>query len=396
MLDPLPIRLVVVLLGATQIVGYGTLYYAYPILAPFIAAELGWREDAVFGVLSAALLVGCLMAPQAGRLADRIGAARMMTIGSVAASAAMLILALAPGPVGFFAGVIAVQLASNLVFYAAAFVVLVQAAGDGARLRITHLTLIAGFASTLFWPLTSNLAAHFTWREIYCGYAVLNLVVCAPAHAILARRAHHVQASAPQDTPAASTESGTIKGKQRKIFVLLLVGFAVQGFVLSAILVHMVPTLESVGLGASALLVAALFGPAQVASRFVNMIFGRNLGQIGLAIIAASMMPLSAIALASTAPWLPGAIAFVILFGFGSGLNSIVGGTLPLALFGAKGYGALLGWTTSARQFAGAFAPFALSAVATSSSTITALWMVSVLGIVGIAAFVAIALVVRR
>ncbi|MBX3578777.1 MAG: arsenite efflux MFS transporter ArsK [Rhizobiaceae bacterium] len=389
-----PMWIVVWLLGATQVVGYGTLLYAFPLLAPDIAAEIGWREDLVFAALSVGLLASGLTAPVAGRLADSYGAARVMTFGSGAAALALIVLAIAPGPAGFVAGVVLTQLASSFVLYASAFVVLVQAGGEAARGRITHLTLIAGFASTVFWPLTYLLDARLGWRDVYLVYAALNAAICLPVHAYLARSAR--SAGVAQAPAAHATESVTGHRSERTIFLVMLLGFAVEGFVLSAMLVHMVPMLQAVGLGAAALAVGALFGPAQVASRLVNMVAGRALSQTSLAIVAAFMLPASAAVLAASAPWLPGALTFAILFGFGSGLNTIVSGTLPLALFGARGYGSRLGWGTWARQFAGAFAPFAFAASTAASSTHATLWMLAALGLVGIAAFVLIALLRSR
>jgi len=174
-------------LGATQIVGYGTLYYSYSILAPAVAAELAWSQQWVFAILSLSLLASAVLAPIAGRWADRFGAGTLLVPGSVAAAAALLLCALVPGRVGFAIGVLAMQLASCFVLYSTAFVAIVQLGGRDAQRSITHLTLIAGFASTLFWPLTTALHEHFGWREILAIFAALNLCVCLPLHAWLAR-----------------------------------------------------------------------------------------------------------------------------------------------------------------------------------------------------------------
>ncbi len=123
----------------------------------------------------------------------------------------------------------------------------------------------------------------------------------------------------------------------------------------------MVPMVTAMGLGTAGLMISMLFGPAQVASRLTNMLFGGRLSQSMLAVIAAVLLPTGLMLLFATSPWLPGVIVFALLFGFGSGLSSIIGGTLPLELFGRTGYGARLGWVTAARQFSSAFAPFAFA-----------------------------------
>ena len=174
-------------LGLTQIIGYGTLYYSFSILAPAMAKDFGLSQDWVFAALSASLFAGSLFAPMAGRWADQFGAAPLMAIGSVAAALALALCAAAPSLTTFFLALLAMELSSSFVLYSAAFVLIVQLGAPQPQRSITHLTLIAGFASTLFWPLTSALHDYLTWREVYLVFAALNLGVCLPIHAWLMR-----------------------------------------------------------------------------------------------------------------------------------------------------------------------------------------------------------------
>ncbi|CAN7426822.1 arsenite efflux MFS transporter ArsK [Mesorhizobium sp. LjRoot246] len=384
-------------LGLTQIIGYGTLYYSFSILAPAIASEFGLAEGWVFGALSASLFAGSLFAPTAGRWADRFGAGRIMTVGSVAAAVALALCAVAPGRVSFVLALLAMELASSFVLYSAAFVAIVQIGVPRPQRSITHLTLIAGFASTLFWPLTSALHAHLTWREVYLLFAALNLGLCLPIHAWLMRlSSRHATAASQERRPIPEAAALLDARRGRAAFLLMLAGFATEGFVLSAILIHMVPLTAALGLGTAGLFVSTLFGPAQVASRLINMLFGGRLQQTHLAVIAALLLTAGLCALLLTTPWLPGAFLFVLLFGLGSGLTSIVGGTLPLELFGREGYGARLGWASAARQFTSAFAPFALAFMMARTSVANSLWVLVVVAAGGVIAFLAIALLRRR
>ncbi|RUV33104.1 MULTISPECIES: arsenite efflux MFS transporter ArsK [unclassified Mesorhizobium] len=384
-------------LGLTQIVGYGTLFYSFSILAPAMAREFGLTEGWVFGALSASLFAGSLFAPTAGRWADRFGAGRIMTVGSVAAAVALALCAVAPGRVTFVLALLAMELASSFVLYSAAFVAIVQIGVPRPQRSITHLTLIAGFASTLFWPLTSALHAHLTWREVYLLFAALNLGLCLPIHAWLMRLSRrHATAASQERGPAPEAGAPLDPRRARAAFLLMLAGFATEGFVLSAILIHMVPLTAALGLGTAGLFVSTLFGPAQVASRLINMLFGGRLQQTHLAVIAASLLTAGLCALLLTTPWLPGAFVFVLLFGLGSGLTSIVGGTLPLELFGREGYGARLGWASAARQFTSAFAPFALAFMMARASVANSLWVLVVVAASGVIAFLAIVLLRRR
>lgn len=384
-------------LGLTQIIGYGTLYYSFSILAPAMAGEFGLTEGWVFGALSASLFAGSLFAPTAGRWADRFGAGRIMTVGSVAAAVALALCAVAPDRVTFVLALLAMELASSFVLYSAAFVAIVQIGVPRPQRSITHLTLIAGFASTLFWPLTSALHAHLTWREVYLLFAALNLGLCLPIHAWLMRLSRrHATAGSQEREPIPEAGAPLDPRRGRAVFLLMLAGFATEGFVLSAILIHMVPLTAALGLGTAGLFVSTLFGPAQVASRLINMLFGGRLQQTHLAVIAASLITAGLCALLLTTPWLPGAFLFVLLFGLGSGLTSIVGGTLPLELFGREGYGARLGWASAARQFTSAFAPFALAFMMARASVANSLWVLVVVAASGVIAFLAIVLLRRR
>lgn len=379
-------------LGVTQIIGYGTLYYSFSILAPEMATDFAWSTEWVFGVFSASLLFGGLIAPSIGRWMDRHGAGRMMSLGSVVAALALVLCAFAPGRATFIAGLVAIEMASAFVLYNAAFALLVQVTPRTAQRSITHLTLIAGFASTLFWPITSQLHEHLTWREVYLVFAFINLLVCLPIHlwlASLMKPAKVNDASAANSTPEAVAGSIPAESRERA-FLLMAIGFALEGFVLSALLIHMVPMLTTVGMGASAVLVGMIFGPSQVLSRLVNMLLGKSLSPLLLAVISATFLVAGLTVLLLSAPWIVGGVAFAILFGFGSGLTSIVQGSLPLYLFGSGGYGALLGRISAARLLASALAPFAFAFLMTEIGTWAAISVAIGLGVAAAAAFASI------
>ncbi|HEV2513821.1 MAG TPA: arsenite efflux MFS transporter ArsK [Devosia sp.] len=371
-------------LGVTQIIGYGTLYYSFGTLAPAMAATFGWSEAWLFGLLSASLLVGGLVAPFAGRLADRHGAGQLMGWGSLAATLALVLAALAPSGIVFAAGLVAIEVASAFVLYATAFAALAQASPREAPRRITHLTLIAGFASTLFWPITGALHEMLSWREVYLIYAATNLLVCVPIHFWLAR-GQRLRSAGRRDAPA--TVALLPPERQRGTLLLMLAGFALVGFVSSAVTVHMVPMLSALGAGAAVTAATLLFGPAQVLSRLLNLQFGRGLSQPMLALIGALALPIGLAVLLLGTPWLPGVAAFAILFGLGNGLYSIVSGTLPLVLFGSVGYGRRLGLISAARLIASSAAPFAFSLVAGAATTGIAVAAAAAIGVVAVGIF---------
>ncbi len=377
-------------LGATQILGYGTLYYAFSILVPDIARDFRHSEEWVFGAFSASLLIGGLAAPFSGRLADRFGGARIMGWGSVASALALAATAMAPGAACFVACLVLMQLVSSTVLYATAFTTIVQAGGLRAQTSIVHLTLFAGFASTLFWPLTSWAHGFLGWREIYLAFGAVNLFVCAPIHFALLRLPVHVGARRTGEGQRDDFQGLVAPDRRKRVAFLMMAGFAIEGYALSAMLVHVVPLTQSLGLGKSGLVIASLFGPAQVASRLINLLFGGALRQTTLAVLSAVFMPLGMIVLILTAPSLPGAVVFAIGMGLGSGLTSIVSGTLPLELFGREGYGKLMGWGTFARQLPAAMAPFAMSLSLANLGTLPSLGIIVGIAFAGAIAFAVI------
>jgi len=349
-------------LGLTQNIGYGTLYYSFSILAPSMARDFSVSNEWIFGALSVALLAGGFLAPWLGKWIDRYGAGRMMTIGSILAAISLILCSFSPNALAFAGALTTIEIAANLVQYGAAFALLVQLAPNVAQRSITYLTLIAGFASTIFWPITTTLQHWLTWQQTYLLFACLHLFLCVPVHLLLARSIAKSGRKRSTIGTVTTAFSGDLPAHQRrKGFVLILVAFSTQALVAAAILVHMVPMLGALGLAGSAAFIGAIFGPSQVASRLINMLGGKNLAPISLAVISASLMGLALIVLLFGAPSIIATMMFACLFGFGNGLFSIVSGTLPLSLFGSDGYGAMQGKIMSARLIISATAPFAMA-----------------------------------
>jgi hypothetical protein len=371
-------------LGVSQNIGYGTLYYAFSILAPDMAEHFAWPTEWIFGALSLALLIGGLTAPWLGALFDRVGPGRVMTFGSAIAAVALVACAYAPGKAAYVAALIAIQVAANLVQYGAAFALLVQIRPHVASRSITYLTLLAGFASTMFWPITTTLHAQMSWQDVYLLYAGLNLFMCLPIHAWLA---HGVTARSATKSALPRVE-GVLPTEQRRLgFALMVMAFSLLSLSSSAVLVHMVPLLSGFGLGTSAALVGTLFGPSQVASRLINMVFGKKLPALQLAIVAAMLIPVGVLILQFTAPSILGSMVFAVVFGMGNGLLSIVAGTLPLYLFGSDGYGKLQGKTMASKLILSALAPFVMAFAMAHIGIFLSLTVAAVLGALAIVTF---------
>lgn len=382
-------------LGVTQIIGYGTMYYSFSILAPGMAKDFGVSLEWVFGVFSVSLFVGGLSAIFIGRHMDRVGAATVMTVGSALAAGTLVLCALSPSIAAFALTVLLMEVSSGMVQYQAAFATLVEREPKAAARSITYLTLMAGFASTIFWPISAALGDHLSWREIYLVFAGLNLLICLPLHYWIARVGRGaLSAGRPL---MRETVAGALAPEKRRRGLLLVSGaFALINFTLSAILAHMVPMLGALGLGASAVVIGTLFGPAQVLSRLVNMIFGKTLLPPALALLSAVLIVIGVLILGLSQGWLPGAVSFAICLGLGSGINSIAQGSLPLYLFGSEGYGAVTGKMAAVRLAVSAAAPFLFSTAMQQLGIGIALLTNAVLGVFAIVAFLAVGALVRR
>ncbi len=382
-------------LGITQIIGYGTLYYSFSILAPGMAEDLGASLPQVFGIFSASLFVGGLSATYIGRQMDRVGAATVLTVGSALSALTLALCAWSPSVFVFGLAIILLEVSSGMVQYQAAFASLVQSDPRTAPRSITYLTLIGGFASTIFWPISTALLGYLTWREIYLVFAALNLSVCMPLHLWMVGKG---KTSGVRGTNRAREHVvGAVPPERRRgAMIVVSAAFAILGFTLASILAHMVPMLGTLGLGTAAVVIGSLFGPAQVMSRLINMVFGTSLSPPILAVISAALMVLGIVILAVTGSWLPGAVAFAVCLGLGSGINSIAQGSLPLYLFGSDGYGAITGKMAAARLALGAAAPFAFAAAMQSLGIALSLFATAALGTVGMVAFISVAMATRR
>jgi hypothetical protein len=314
---------------------------------------------------------------------DRHGAPRLMAGGSLLAALILGLMAIAPTLWVFAALLILLEIAAALVLYDAAFAALVLLRGPSARRAITRLTLIAGFASTIFWPATGWMVEAWGWRASYGVFAGLHLTLCLGLHLWLSRQAPAdptLRPGGPREAPPVTPLPAALAARA---YPFVAVSFALSGAVIAAFGVHMVPVLAAVGLGAGATVAAMLMGPAQVAIRLVDALFWKGLHPLTVACVSALAIPLAIAGLAAgLAPWLAGP-AFAALFGIGQGLSSIVRGSVPLALFGPQGYGARLGRLALIRTFASAGAPFAFAALQAATGVAVTLWAFGILALAG-------------
>lgn len=336
----------VLALGITQITAWGTSYYCLGVLAGPITRDTGWSRGFVFLGFTVALLVMGIVSSAVGRAIDRHGGRAVMTLGTVLVSAGLFALAHVRSEAAYLAVWAFLGLGMRLCLYDAAFAALVQVAPSRGRKAISYLTLFGAFASSVFWVVGHALNEQVGWRQTLVLFALINLVVCLPLHWLgLARREPAEGAGGPAAPPAASPDGPPLEGRTRSVaIVLFAIIMSLNGFTFGVISVQLVPLLEAAGLAtAAAVWVASMKGVAQFGGRVVEIVFGRKLRAITVGRIAVGILPPSLLLLLVGTGSLPLVVAFTLLMGASQGVITIVRGAVPLALFGAKGYGAVLG-----------------------------------------------------
>ena len=348
-------------LGVSQIMGYGVLYYAFAILLPNMAAPLGLTLSGIFGVLSVALFFGGFMAPVAGMLTDRFGGRLAMTIGALCAGLATMTLSLVEGPASLFASIVAIEAAAMFVLYPVAFASVSRLdLNISPKQSITIITLFGGVASTIFWPLTLQLYEAVDWRSTWLILGLAYVVICVPLHwAALAGPERDMNSS----EAVHNSDWPELTGSARKRGMRwMVISFVFSGYIMGAVMTLWVTNVEEIGHSAAmAALAGAVIGPFKTVGRFLELLISRNLYPLQTYFLALGLMMSGFLTLLIAGFTVPGVILAAALYGMGDGISTIARGTLPLALFGHKGYGARLGWISSATMAANASAPFAFA-----------------------------------
>lgn len=370
-------------LCVTEIVSYGVIYYAFPVLAGQIVAATGWSRASVTLAYSAGNLAGALAGIPVGRLLHARGPRLVMTVASVAGAVAVACIAVAPSYGWFLASWLAAGTASAGLYYPPAFAALTAWYGERRVGVLTTLTLAAGFASTIFAPLTSALAAHLSWRYVFLVLAAILAVITIPAHAFFLRAPWRREPGPHAPVP----------GRDRQVlgsraFLQLSGAATLCALAQYAALINLVPLLEgrglSPGLAAWAL---GLGGAGQVSGR---LCYRPLVSRLGARARAATVIGAGAAA-TMLLGLVPGPavllIAASVAAGAIRGVFTLTEATLVADYWGADRYAILNGVFNAPLLAAGALAPgigagiaaltgypalFAILAVACASGAILA------------------------
>lgn len=333
-------------LCVTQITSYGVLYYAFPVMLTTVSQDTGWSTAVLMGAFSTGAIVSAATGVVVGRLIDARGPRPVMTAGSVVATVSVAAIAAAPNLVAFYAAWMLAGTAQAAVLYPPAFAAITGWYGPNRVRALTTLTLVAGFASTIFAPLTAALLDHLTWRQTYLVLGAVLAVVTIPLHALLLTppwTAAPVSASRAHATPEAGVHSPAAVLRSRA-FITLSAAVTVTAFGVYAVSVNLVPLMMSRGMGTHlAALTLGLNGAGQVLGRLGYPWFSANvafrtrvftvLTAAACAILALGLLPGPAGAL----------IVVAILAGAVRGLLTLLQATVVADVWGTQAFGRING-----------------------------------------------------
>ena len=352
-------RIVVAALGVTQILAWGSTFYLLGVLANEIARNTGWSYDWVTGGVSIGLLMAGVVSPRVGRAISKWGGRLTLAISAVLLAAGLLLLGSAQSIAWYLVAWLLLGAGMGSGLTDAAFSTLGSIYGEDARGPITALTLFAGFASTICWPLSAYLVEHLGWRDACFIYAAIQIGVALPILLLALPRGSSIQQ--PTDDGEGARSGSRLAPGELPTFALMAVVLTLSAAILSTIGIHLLPLLQARGLELPAAVgLGAIVGPSQVGARIVEMLIGRHYHPIWTMIASAVLVAAGTALLFAGFPTYSAAI---VLYGAGNGLGSVARGTLALALFGSSRYSVLMGRLALPILMSMALSPF-LAAIA--------------------------------
>ena len=396
-LDPKKLR-TISLIGLAQVVASASSQYLPAVIANPGGESLGISPTYFFVGVSVALVTSAFVGPTVGRMVDKHGGRPILMLSNVLYAAGLVLLSMADG--------IAMIMIANMFMgcalacgqFEAAFSTLVMLFGKQSRNAITGVTLIAGFASFIGWTVSVQILDAWGWEGVCRFWAGVHLFFALPLHTLIPSVKRPDPSEPPGVKQSSSAESSlqtkatstlaegdkrpgraTRSQSNRAKGVLLAYVFAANAFVGMGLMMHLPGLLQVFGVGmALAFTIGSLVGPAQVLGRLIDFFVMRKWHPLVSTRLAALTHPIgAALMLVFGTPF---AAAFVVLHGTGNGILIMSRGTLPLAIFGAVGYGRMQGWLMLPAKLAQACAPFLFGLALTHWGTAT-LWMTALLGL---------------
>lgn len=341
---------IILALGTTQTLAWASSYYLPAILADPIGRDLGISSNWIFAAFSASLVLSAVLGPRIGRQIDLVGGRSVLCISNLTLAAGLALLGFTYSIPVLIVAWLLLGVGMGMGLYDAAFGALGRIYGDAARRSITGITLIAGFASTVGWPLTALGLEQIGWRNTCFAWAA--------AHILLGLPINFFMLPTVQGAKAAIANAVKPHVPIDRTMMLLAFTFAAAWTVTGAMAAHFPRIMEAAGATpVQAIAAGALIGPAQVAARIVEAGFLSRYHPLVSTRLACITHPIGAVIIAIFGG--AAASVFAVFHGSGNGILTIARGTLPLAIFGSQNYAYRLGLLGAPSRMAQAAAPLA-------------------------------------
>jgi hypothetical protein len=378
-------------LAVAQLVSWGSVYYAFSLFVVPMEQSMGWARTSTNAALSLGLLVSGLAAYPVGAWIDRGHGRAVMAGGSLLATAMLLLWSQAHSVTTLFVAWAGLGVAMAAILYDPVFAVLTRSYPASFRTKITLVTLIGGFASTAFIPLTHVLIEAFAWRGALLVLALSNLAICLPIHLRTINR----------DRPDSNTESDRARAKtvaqaathralRSPAFWALAICFIAYFATFAALTFHLVPLMIERHVSSGVILTTmATIGPAQVAARALWWAYGRNVPPPVLGIVITTVFPASVVVLlcAGSSPYL--LVLFALMYGGANGMMTILRGTIVQDVLWTEGFGTVSGMLSLPSNIAKGIAPISAAAIwAIQRNYQLVEWVVLLVSLVSAAAFI--------
>ncbi|MDW8061031.1 MAG: MFS transporter [Thermomicrobium sp.] len=351
---------IVGVLALTETVSWGVLYYGFPVFLVPMERELGWSRASLTGAFSLALLLAGITAPLVGRVLDRSGPRLPMTAGSLLATVLVLAWSRTDHVLLLYVVWAGLGFAMALVLYDAAFTTVARWFERRRRQALTVLTLVGGFASVIFTPLTTWLVETLGWRRALVVLAALLFVATVVPHAVVLRAPPADDSSLDHPRPTAHVA----RLVSSATFWSLTLALTLAAFVTVAVTVHLLPYLLGRGFAPGfAATATGLIGLLQIPGRLLVVPLGQRVPDRISTPAVFLLQGGSALLLLWAAGHPIGVLCFVALFGMANGMITILRAARPAELFGSAAYGTVIGTMTLPVTLARALAPLGTGAL---------------------------------
>ncbi len=351
----------VAVLAVTQLIGWGTSFDMLGVMGRVIAPDLGLANEVVFGGLTVMMIISALMGPTTGRWLGRYGAARVLAAASLVFAAGLALLAAANGIVLYVLAWILIGGGGALGLSAPAYTAVVEREGPNSKRVIAILMLFTGLSSAIFWPVLSLLNDALGWRSTFLICAALQFCICLPLHlfALPTPIVSHTEGAAAHTAPLPLSPA-----KQRRAFLLIAAATTISTFVTFGVSPSLLEIFRQSGASpALAIQLGSARGVIGISARFMDMLLGKRGNPILSAAMGVSLMVLSFLMMIVLPPSTPLLVAFILLYGFGSGVMTVARALLPLALFSPRDYGLQSARLSLPQNLANAVAPVVFTAI---------------------------------